>query len=114
MPTAQKERSSSLSDRGAGLASRLSGAASGPLGRVGNEAGEMWREARALSRRSMSTERIHADVVYAAWYAGLASMTALRIIEWRLAAVIATAHTVERYGRRQIVREMAGGLDAGI
>jgi hypothetical protein len=113
MATAQKGQSSSLGGPGLGRASRLSGAF-GPVERVGIEAGEMWKEARALSRRSVSTERIHADVVYAAWYAGLASMTALRIIEWRLAAVIAAAHTVQRYGRRQIVREVAGGLDAGI
>jgi hypothetical protein len=110
----QKDRSMSVSDRGLGLASSVSGAAFGALGRVGNEAGEMWEEARALSRHSVSPDRIHADVVYAAWYAGLATMTALRMIEWRLAAVIAGAHTVERYGRRQIVREVAGGLDAGI
>jgi hypothetical protein len=114
MPTAQKNQSTRRNDRGRGLASRLPAAARGPLGRVGSEAEDVWKEARALSRRSVSTEQIHADVVYAAWYAGLAAMTALRVIEWQLAAVIAGAHTVERYGRRQIVREMAGGLDAGI
>jgi hypothetical protein len=108
VPT-DKDQRPSVNDRG--LASRLSGAAFGPLGR---EAGDIWNEARAVSRRHLSAGELHADVVYAAWYAGLASLTALRVIEWRLAAVIAAAHTVERYGRRQIVRELAGGLDAGI
>ena len=63
MPTAQRNQPTRLSDRGLGLASRLPGAAIGPLGRVGSEAENMWKEARALSRRGMSTEQIHADVV---------------------------------------------------
>jgi hypothetical protein len=28
--------------------------------------------------------------------------------------VIAAAHTVERYGHRQRIKELVGGLDAGI
>lgn len=54
-----------------------------------------------------------AQKVYFAWYGGLGAMTVLRFIEWRLAAVVAVAHTVERYGHRQRVREFVEGLDSG-
>jgi hypothetical protein len=46
--------------------------------------------------------------------AGLAAMATLRMIEWEMAAVIAGVHTVERYGRRKTVRELAAGLESGI
>jgi hypothetical protein len=84
------------------------------LGSVRNEARGIWNEARSVSKRNVSIDHLRSDAVSAAWYVGLGSMTALRVIEWRLAAVIAAAHTVERYGRRQFVREMVGGLDAGV
>jgi hypothetical protein len=92
-------------------ASRLPGLA---LGRVRDEINGIWSEARELSRKEVSTETLHSDAVYAAWYAGLASMAALRMIEWRLAAMIGAVHTVERFGRRATVRELAKGLEPGI
>jgi hypothetical protein len=41
-------------------------------------------------------------------------MAIFGVIEWPLAGVIAAAHTVERYGHRRRVKELVGGLDAGI
>ena len=41
-------------------------------------------------------------------------MAMLGVIESPLAGVVAAAHTVERYGRRERVKELVGGLDAGI
>jgi hypothetical protein len=99
----------------------LAGAA---VGRAREEAGGIWRDARALAGRPAADAAPDAatngggmassDRVYLAWYGGLTGMAALRLIEWRLAAVIAAAHTVERYGHRQRVREFAEGLGAGL
>jgi hypothetical protein len=88
------------------------------VGRVRDEAGGIWRDARTVAGHSPAEppvpEMSSSDRVYFAWYGGLAAMAALRLIEWRLAAVIAAAHTIERYGRRERVRELAGGLSAGL
>lgn len=94
------------------------------LDRTRQEAANIWRDARALSQGDnvdaepdgeapLPTTPPSSDQVDLVWYAGLAVMGALRFIEWRLAAVIAAAHTVERYGHRQRVREFVEGLDAG-
>ena len=115
MPDPGKDQSKSLAGRGLNGASRLPGLT---LGRVGGEIGSIWTDARAVSRgRLLSTSQrkeVSADVVYAGWYAGLATMATLRMIEWQMAAVIAGVHTVERYGRRKTVRELAAGLESGI
>jgi hypothetical protein len=115
MPDAGKAQTKSLASRGLNGASRVPGFT---LGRVSGEIGSIWTEARALSRGRLlpTSERkeLSADVVYAGWYAGLATMATLRMIEWQMAAVIAGVHTVERYGRRKTVRELAAGLESGI
>jgi hypothetical protein len=95
------------------------------VGRVRDEAGGIWRDARAVAGRPAAEagrpaaeaglpEMSSSERVYFAWYGGLGLMAALRLIEWRLAAVIAAAHTIERYGRRERLRELAGGLGAGL
>ena len=95
--------------------SALPGAA---VSRTRDEVASIWHEARALSRSGQPRPEEggppSADRVYLAWYLGLAAMGASGLIEWRLAAVIAAAHTVERYGHRQRIREFVEGLDAGI
>lgn len=103
-----------------------SGAPVAVLSRAGDELASIWYDARALSAAQRDTSddgagdqpaavpTPSADQVYLAWYAGLGLMGALRLIEWRLAALIAVAHTVERYGHRQRVREFVEGLDAGL
>ena len=92
----------------------LAGAA---VGRVGDEAAGIWREARALSRRPALAKggmgKPSSDQVYFAWYGGVATMALLRVIEWRMAAVLAAMHTVERYTHRRRLEEFLAGVDAG-
>jgi hypothetical protein len=107
--------------RAAIIVPALAGAA---VGRAREEAGGIWRDARALAGRpaaeAAATVETPAagtssdDRVYFAWYGGLTAMAALRLIEWRLAAVIAAAHTVERYGHRRRVQDFVEGLGAGL
>lgn len=96
------------------------------LGRARAEISAIWRDARSLSDswgtpagdatrgRSDAKALPSADQVYLAWYAGLGVMGALRLIEWRLAALIAAVHTVERYGHRRRVQEFFEGLETGL
>jgi succinate dehydrogenase/fumarate reductase flavoprotein subunit len=86
------------------------------LGRVGGEAVGIWREARTLSRGredAAQAAKPSSEDVYLAWYAGVATMALLRVIEWRLAAVIAVMHTVERYTHRRRLEEFLEGVEAG-
>lgn len=93
--------------------SQASGLATGAVGRARDEAVGIWHDARTLSD-TLSDRRASSDQVYLAWYAGLAAMAGLRLIQWRLAAVIAVAHTVERYGHRRRIQEFVEGFDAGL
>jgi hypothetical protein len=99
-----------------GLA-RVPALAGAAVGRVGDEAAGIWRDARALSRRPAATvdgpAKPSGDQVYLAWYGGLTAMALLRLIEWRLAAVIAGVHTVERHTHRRRLEEFLEGIDAG-
>jgi hypothetical protein len=83
-----------------------------------DEVAGIWREARELSRAGWAAApgdgRPAADQVYFAWYAGLVAMAALRVIEWRLAAVIGAVHTVERYTHRRRLEQFFEGIDAGV
>jgi hypothetical protein len=104
---------------------RVPAVAGGAVGRLENEVAGIWRDARALSRRSALPDgrpgerpdqpqrELSSQQVYFAWYGGLAAMALLRIIEWRLAGLIAAVHTVERYAHRRRVREFFEGIDAG-
>ena len=88
------------------------------LDRTRGEILGIWRDARALRGKGEANAGDSgpqsADDIYLAWYLGLATMAMLGVIEWPLAGVVAAAHTVERYGRRQRVKELVGGLDAGM
>ena len=87
-----------------------------------DEALGIWAEGRTLAGRDTTADETTIDAagapspqhVYLAWYGGLVGMAALRVIEWRLAAIIAAVHTVERYGHRRRVQEFAEGLGAGV
>ena len=98
-------------------AARVPGLAGTAVGRVGSEAGGIWRDARALSRGWGPAQdgpgKPSSDQVYLAWYGGVATMALLRVIEWRLAAVIAGMHLVERHTHRRRLREFLEGIDAG-
>jgi hypothetical protein len=87
------------------------------VGRVGGEIAGIWHDARALSRGRTATGEgagtPSSDQVYLAWYGGLTTMALLRLIEWRLAGVIAAVHTVERHTHRRRLAEFLEGVDAG-
>jgi hypothetical protein len=98
-------------------AARVSALAGTVVGRVGNEAVGIWRDARTLAHGPAVGEdepaKPSSDQMYLAWYAGLMTMALLRIIEWRLAAMIAAVHTVERYSHRRRLEEFLEGVEAG-
>jgi hypothetical protein len=48
-----------------------------------------------------------------AWYGGLALMAVLEVIDWPLAIVIAIGHEIAHRARRQALRELAEGIEAG-
>ncbi len=68
---------------------------------------------RAASR-STSTSRGPQANQRLAWYAGLALMAALEIIDWPVALVIAVGHEIAHRARNQALRELAEGVEAGI
>jgi hypothetical protein len=96
---------------------RMPALAGAAVGRVGSEAAGIWRDARALSRGPVIAKdglgKPSSGQVYLAWYGGLATMAALRLIEWRLAALVAAVHTVEHHTHRLRLEEFLEGIDAG-
>ena len=99
-------------------AARVSALAGTAVGRVTDEAVGIWHDARTVARgpavgEDQPAKPPSSDQVYLAWYAGVATMALLRIIEWRLAGVIAAVHTVERYGHRRRLEEFLEGVEAG-
>ena len=82
--------------------------------RARGEVAGIWREARETKNKTSQSGPPSANTFYFAYYAGLGTIAAFRLIEWRLAAVIAAAHTVERYGHRRRVQEFVEGLDSGV
>lgn len=83
-----------------------------------DEAAGIWREARTLSGSGSAdaprVARASSGQVYFAWYGGLVAMSLLRVIEWRLALIIAGMHTVERYTHRRRLEEFLEGVGAGV
>ena len=47
------------------------------------------------------------------WYAGVGAMTALELIEWPIALLIAGTHFVENHVHNRDVQQLAEGIDAG-
>ncbi len=47
------------------------------------------------------------------WYAGIATMTALELIEWPIALLVAGTHFIESHSRNRDVQELAEGIDSG-
>jgi hypothetical protein len=50
----------------------------------------------------------------AAFYAGLAALTLLEVIEWPVAALICVGHSVARRAHNRALRGIAEGLEAGV
>lgn len=47
------------------------------------------------------------------WYAGLGTMTAVELIEWPIAALVAGTHFIENHSHNRAISELAEGIDAG-
>ena len=67
---------------------------------------------RAASRSTSASRGPQAQRF--AWFAGLALMAALEIIDWPVALVIAVGHEIAHRARNQALRELAEGVEAGI
>jgi len=48
------------------------------------------------------------------WYAGLAVMAAIEIIEWPLAIMMMLGHEVAHRAHSQALRDFAEGVEAGV
>jgi len=64
----------------------------------------------SVRRSSTATELPHPRF---GWYAGLALMAIVEIIEWRLAIVMMVGHEVAHRTHRQALRDLAEGIEAG-
>ena len=49
-----------------------------------------------------------------AYFGALGVLAALELVEWPLAAVLVAGHVIATRGHRQIVREMAAGVDEAV
>lgn len=47
------------------------------------------------------------------WYVGLGAMTALEVIDWPVALIVAASHTLATHARHPEVRELVEGIEAG-
>jgi len=64
----------------------------------------------SVRRSSTATELPHPRL---GWYAGLALMAIVEIIEWPLAIVMMVGHEVAHRSHRQALRDFAEGIEAG-
>jgi hypothetical protein len=72
---------------------------------------------RGVRRQSAKPRRASIPEAHApeqlAWYAALAMMPLLEVIEWPVAVVIAAGHEISHRGRSRVLREFAEGIEAG-
>ena len=65
---------------------------------------------KAAPQRRTSVRSVHPRI---GWYAGLAAMAIVEIIEWRLAIVMMMGHEIAHRTHRQALRDFAEGIEAG-
>ena len=65
---------------------------------------------KAAQPHRASVSRVHPRI---GWYAGLAVMAIIEIIEWRLAIVMMLGHEVAHRTHRRALRDFAEGIEAG-
>ena len=61
------------------------------------------------SRRAIELSRPHLG-----WYAGLAVMAAIEMIEWPLAIMMILGHEIAHRARSDALRDFAEGIEAGV
>ena len=75
------------------------------------------RRVTALPRRNIPVRRSRATEAGQhprfAWYAGLAVMAAIEIIEWPLVIVVMMGHEISHRTHSRALRELAEGVEAG-
>ena len=49
-----------------------------------------------------------------AWYAGLAGMAAVELVEWPFALAVAGTHLLANHAHRRDVQQLVEGIEAGI
>ena len=47
------------------------------------------------------------------WYAGIATMATVELIEWPIALLVAGTHFVENHSHSRDIQELAEGIEAG-
>jgi len=86
--------------------------------RAADKRGEGKRRVAAVQRRrrsvrqSRSASRLpqHPRI---AWYAGLAAMAAVEIVEWPLAILMMLGHEISHRAHNEALRDFAEGVEAG-
>jgi hypothetical protein len=68
------------------------------------------RRSRSMPHSRGATRRAHPRL---GWYAGLAVMAAVEIIEWPLALMMMLGHEIAHRAHSQAVRDFAEGVEAG-
>lgn len=71
-------------------------------------------QARRSTRQTLERSTLDTDLARVAWYAGLGALVALEVIEWPIAALLATSHFIEHNARYAIVKQLTEGLEEGI
>ena len=68
------------------------------------------RRSTAMSHSRGATKRPHPRL---GWYAGLAVMAAIEVIEWPLAIMMMLGHEIAHRAHHQALRDFAEGIEAG-
>ena len=63
-----------------------------------------------MRRSRTATRRPHPRL---GWYAGLAVMAAIEVIEWPLAIMMMLGHEIAHRAHHQALRDFAEGIEAG-
>lgn len=71
------------------------------------------RVARGEEAHGIRREAGVDDRITWGWYLGLGGMAALRLVEWRVALLLATLHAIERHSHDRMLDELAAGLEEG-
>jgi len=64
----------------------------------------------SMRRSRTATQRPHPRL---GWYAGLAVMAAIEVIEWPLAIMMMLGHEIAHRAHHQALRDFAEGIEAG-
>lgn len=84
--------------------------------RAAEKRGERKRRVAAVPRRRVRQLRSAPQLPHhprIAWYAGLAVMAAIEVIEWPLAILMMLGHEISHRAHNEALRDFAEGVEAG-